>query len=132
MILHSRAQSRERVGFSRKGKRFFLVPFLEPIRGCVKGLLTEKQSLHVFSLALGKLTIKFEMLCKETESPQFQNFGGETREFFARCVDGRGDMIRRQTARRCAARARGAVGTAAYNPPPLAEKQSFVSCAKDR
>ena len=64
-------------------------------------------------LKFGKLTAKFEMLCKETESPQFQNFGGETREFFARCVDGRGDMIRRQTARRCAARARSAVGTAA-------------------
>ena len=47
LLFSSQAQIRERVGFSRKGKRFFLVPFLEPIRGCVKGLLTEKQSLHV-------------------------------------------------------------------------------------
>ena len=29
-------------------------------------------------LKFGKLTTKFEMLCKETESQQFQNFGGET------------------------------------------------------
>ena len=28
------------------------------VRGCVKGLLTEKQSLHVFSLPFVKLTIK--------------------------------------------------------------------------
>ena len=47
LFFDSLTQSRERDGFSRKGKRFFLVPFLEPIRGCVKGLLTEKQSLHV-------------------------------------------------------------------------------------
>ena len=31
----------------KEGKEIFLFPFLEPIRGCVKGLLTEKQSLHV-------------------------------------------------------------------------------------
>ena len=30
----------------KEGKEIFLFPFLEPIRGCVKGLLTEKQSLH--------------------------------------------------------------------------------------
>ena len=31
-----------------------------------------------FSLKFGKLTIKFEMLYKETKNKQFQNFGGET------------------------------------------------------
>ena len=41
-------------------------------------LLTEKQSLHVFSLPFGKLTTELELLCKETQSPQFQSFGGET------------------------------------------------------
>ena len=39
-------------------------------------------------LAFGKLTTKFEMLCKETESPQFQNFIEETSGFFARRVAG--------------------------------------------
>ena len=31
-------------------------------------------------LKFGKLTTKFEMLCKETESPQLQNFVGEARD----------------------------------------------------
>ena len=31
-----------------------------------------------FSPTLGKLATKFEMLCKKTDSQQFQSFGGET------------------------------------------------------
>ena len=31
-------------------------------------------------LKFGKLTTKFEVLCKETESPQLQNFVGEARD----------------------------------------------------
>ena len=31
-------------------------------------------------LKFGKLTTKFELLCKETESPQLQNFVGEARD----------------------------------------------------
>ena len=40
-------------------------------------------------LKFGKLTTKFEMLCKRTNSPLFQNFCGETSGF------GRGEGVGR-------------------------------------
>ena len=75
--------------------------FAPKLRGCVKGLLTEKQSLHVSSLAFGKQTTKFEMLCKDTKSQQFQSFVVETGGLWKR-----DDKVRRLAARRgCGARA---------------------------
>ena len=82
----------------------------------MKGLLTGKQSLHVFltsfSLKFGKLTTKFELLCKATGSPQFQNFGGETdgaADAWAMCVQ----RVRAREERRCERRmrVRGAGGS---------------------
>ena len=120
MPFRSRAQSREREGFSRKGKRFFFVPFegnegKPSLHGemCVTArthLLGKKRATarplllqwsgsvraatagtvapsHLL-LAFGKLTTKFELPCKKTESPQFQNFIEETSGFFARRVAG--------------------------------------------
>ena len=47
------------------------------VRAATAGTVAPSHPLLTF----GKLTTKFEMLCKKTDSQQFQSFGGETSGF---------------------------------------------------
>ena len=69
-------------------------------------------------LTFGKLTIKFEMLCKETKNQRFQSFGGETREFFAR------------RAARARGAERGAQRSRAETDEHRARRSCGAACAK--
>ena len=60
---------------------------------CEGGYCRDSSPFTSFSPPFGKLTTKFELLCKETQSPQFQSFGGETSEC-GWCGDGRSASAR--------------------------------------
>ena len=49
-------------------------------RGSVRAATAGTVAPSHLLLKFGKLTTKFEVLCKETESPQLQNFVGEARD----------------------------------------------------
>ena len=59
-------------------------------RGSVRAATAGTVAPSHLLLKFGKLTQKFELLCKETKSPRFQGFGGETSGFGqcgGRCED---------------------------------------------
>ena len=72
------------LGKKRATARPLLLQWSGSVRAATAGTVAPSHLL----LAFGKLTTKFELPCKKTESPQFQNFIEETSGFFARRVAG--------------------------------------------
>ena len=68
LLFSSQAQSRERVGFLRKGKRFFSFPSLSRFGDVWRGYLRKSSPFTSFSLTFDRLATKFEVLCQFREA----------------------------------------------------------------
>ena len=99
LFFDSLTQSRERAGFSRKGKRFLFFPLramrasphctekcvrqlahiCSTVRGSVRAATAGTVAPSHLLLTFGKLTAKFEMLCKKLKASSFKASVGRRR-----------------------------------------------------